>query len=495
MTIDSQDKVYRDPEGGVRRLPIPGATVRTVTTLALLTTLGASGLAGCAPAAKGGGSQHLPDGWEEHSASGVSFALPSGWDYHDGVAWPGAWTPPDGDGESGKVPSIAVHSQDLMGDFGTGATGQQIDVSGADEAEYWHHDIPPEGGDLHEIVITVSDWVAVRVALTAGDLSDAEARDLFESVAGSLRVDGDGESDDEAAQRFGSFTELEPTGEAAELPDLGGLPSGAPDGWGFAGPEGLRIGLPDGWLTDPGSEGSAWIHPGTGARIRVDEANASDTWEPTRAGTPFAMPGADIAVASASVVTDQTGQKLIEVQIDVRSEGGRGYTAFVDAPAADLADLLIPFLGSLEFQAEAGGTGWVDDLPEYPHLADPPASWAEAEVGFLRLAVPAGLEKEGDGYWTSGSGQDDGDLAVTTMDAPIEEQRPGQTSVPVAGATSVLVVIVEDHDMGPDFFVGVAEIVLETGEVYSVAYHAPGVEASEKRFGQILGSLAVSSGS
>jgi hypothetical protein len=58
----------------------------------------------------------------------------------------------------------------------------------------------------------------------------------------------------------------------------------------------------------------------------------------------------------------------------------------------------------------------------------------------------------------------------------------------------VLVEIVEEHDMGPDFFVGIAEIVLESGEVYSVAYHAPGVEASEKMFGQILGSLAVSGG-
>lgn len=497
MTIDGQEVAYRDRP---RRLPSHGRTVRTVTALVLLTTLSAAGLAGCAPSARGGGSETLPDGWEEHSASGVSFALPPGWEYHDGVAWPGAWTPPDGDddgnGDAGKGPSIAVHSADLMGgDFGTGATGQPIDVPGADEAEYWHHDVPPEGGDLHEIVITVSDWVGVRVALTAGDLSDAEARDLFENVAGSLRVDGEGESDDEAAQRFGPFTDLKPTGETAELPDLGDLPSGIPDGWGFAGPEGFRIGLPDGWLTDPGAEGDAWIHPGTGARIRVGEADSSDTWALTRAGTPFAMPGADIAVASVSVVTDQTDQELVEVQVDVRSEGGRGYTAFVDAPAADLADLLIPFLGSLKFQAAAGGTGWVKDLPEYPHLADPPASWAEAEVGFLRLAVPAGLEKEGDSYWATGAGQDDADLAVTPMDAPIEEQRRGQTSVPVDGATSVLVVIVKDHDMGPDFFVGVAEIVLESGEVYSVAYHAPGVEASEKTFGQILGSLAVSSGS
>lgn len=494
MTIDSQEMPSRGIEDDAGRAPRRGTTARAVTALVLLTALGAGGLAACAPSASGGGSEDLPDGWEEHTASGVSFALPSDWTYRELLSWPGAWTPPDGD--AGKGPSIAVHTEDLMGgDFGTGAAGQQIDVPGADGAEYWHHDIPPEGGDLHEIVITVSDWVGVRVALTAGDLSDAESRDLFENVAGSLRVDGEVEDDYQAVQRFGSFTDLKPTDEAATLPDLGDLPSGIPDGWDFAGPQGFRIHLPDGWLGDPGTEEAAWIHPGTGARIRVDEADSSDTWELTRAGTPFEMPGADIAVASASVVTDQTGQELVEVQVDVRREGGRGYTAFVDAPAADLADLLIPFLGSLRFQAEAGGTGWVKDLPEYPHLADAPASWSEAEVGFLRLAVPAGMEEDGDGYWTTGAGQDDADLAVTPMDAPIEKQRPGQTSVPVAGATSVLVVIVKDHDMGPDFFVGIAEIVLESGEVYSVAYHAPGVEASEKTFGQILGSLEVSDGS
>jgi hypothetical protein len=493
VTIDSHEMAYRDPEAGARRLANRG---RTVTAFVLLTTLGAGGLAGCSPSARGSGSENLPDGWEEHSASGLSFALPSDWDYHEGVAWPGAWTPPDGDGEPGKGPSVAVHTMDLMGgDYGTGAAGQQVDVPGADGAEYWHHDIPPEGGDLHEIVVTVSDWVGVRIALTAGDLSDAESRDLFENVAGSLRVDGEVEDDYEAAQRFGSYTDLKPTGEAAALPDLGNLPTGIPDGWGFAGPQGFRIRLPDGWVSDPGTEEAAWIHPGTGARIRVDEADPSDTWELTREGTPFAMPGADIAVASASVVTDKTGQELVEVQVDVRREGGRGYTAFVDAPAADLADLLIPFLGSLRFQAEAGGTGWVNDLPEYPHLADPPASWAKAEVGFLRLAVPDGLAEEGDGFWTMGSGQDESLLAVDPMDAPIEKKRPGQTSVQVDGATSVLVVIVKDHDMGPDFFVGVAEIVLESGEVYSVAYHSPGIKASEKTFGQILGSLAVSGGS
>jgi hypothetical protein len=346
----------------------------------------------------------------------VSFALPSDWTYHELVSWPGAWTPADDDADAGEGPSLAVHSEDLMGgDFGTGATGQQVDVPGADEAEYWHHDIPPEGGDLHEIVVTVSDWVGVRVALTAGDLSDAESRDLFEKVAGSLRVDGDVQDDYEAAERFGSFTDLEPTGENAALPDLSDLPSEIPDGWDFAGPEGFRIRLPGGWLGDPGTEEAAWIHPGTGARIRVDEADSSDTWELTRAGTPFVMPGADIAVASASLVRDQTDQELVEVRIDVRREGGRGYTAFVDAPAADLADLLIPFLGSLRFQPEAGGTGWVKNLPEYPHLVDPPASWAKAEVGFLRLAVPAGLEEDGDGYWAAGTGQDDADLAVTPM--------------------------------------------------------------------------------
>ncbi|WP_129785646.1 hypothetical protein [Promicromonospora panici] len=90
----------------------------------------------------------------------------------------------------------------------------------------------------------------------------------------------------------------------------------------------------------------------------------------------------------------------------------------------------------------------------------------------MQLAVPEGLEEEGEGYWATGTGQDDADLAVTPTDAPIEKQRPGQTSVPVDGATSVLVVIVKDHDMGPDFFVGVAEIVLESGEATGVRGYA-----------------------
>jgi hypothetical protein len=392
---------------------------------------------------------------------------------------------------------------DLMGDsYGTGASGHAIDVPGADEAEYWHHDIPPEGGDLHEIVVTVSDFAGVRVALTAGDLSDAASRDLFETVARSLRMEGKVEDDYEVVRRFGASGDLKPTGASADLPDLGDLPSGVPDGWDFAGPQALRITLPGGWPGDPGGDDDptaadgGWIHPGTGARIRVAEAESSDTWELTKNGTPFAMKGADIAVASASVVTDKTGQELVEVRVDVRREGGRGFTAFVDAPAADLENLLIPFLGSLKFRPEAGGTDWVNDLPEYPHLADPPAAWTEATVdGRLRVAVPDDLDKDGEGFWTKGSGEDEAMLTVVfypqDMNETTEKKRHGQTSVQLDGATSVLVREVEDHDGPPDYFVGVVEFVLESGEVGSIAYHAPGIEESRKIFGQILGSLVV----
>jgi hypothetical protein len=382
-----------------------------------------------------------------HTSGGVSLDLPSDWEYHERLTWPGAWTPPGSDGaEEGT--SLVVHSVDMWGSsFGDGSAAKEVDVPGSAGATYWHHDIPPEGGEGDD------DYVAI--------------------------------------ERFGPTSDVEPTGEAAELPDLGDLPSGLPDGWSFSGPEGLRVGLPDGWLGAPGADGDGWIHPGTGARIRVNEAKSSDTWELTREGTRFTMPGADIAVASASVVTDRTGQELVEVQVDVRREGGRGYTAFVDAPAADLPDLLPLFLGSLSFQPEAGGTGWVNDPPEYPHLADPPASWTDAEVGPLRLAVPPGFKADGDDFWTMGSGQDEALLDVYKMDVPMEKQRPGQTSVRVDGATSVLVEVVKDHDGGPDFFVGTVEIVLESGDVYSIAYHAPGIEASEKSFGEILGSLTV----
>jgi hypothetical protein len=424
-----------------------------------------------------------------HTSGGVSLDLPSDWEYHKRLTWPGAWTPPGSDG-AGEGTSLVVHSVDMWGSsFGDGSAGKEVDVPGSAGATYWHHDIPPEGGDLHEIVVAVSDYIGARVALKAGDLSDAASLALFESVVASLQVEGD--DDYVAIERFGPTSDVEPTGEAAELPDLGDLPSGLPDGWSFSGPEGLRVGFPDGWLGAPGAEGDNWIHPGTGARIRVDEAKSSDAWELTREGTRFAMPGADITVASAYLVTDRTGQELVEVQVDVRRGGGRGYTAFVDAPAADLPDLLPLFLGSLSFQPEAGGTGWVNDLPEYPHLADPPASWTEAEVGPLRLAVPTGFKADGDDFWTMGSGQDEALLDVYKMDVPMEKQRPGQTSVRVDGATSVLVEVVKDHDGGPDFFVGVVEVVLESGDVYSIAYHAPGIEASEKSFGEILGSLTV----
>ncbi|WP_277209891.1 hypothetical protein [Isoptericola croceus] len=489
MTIDSQHQPDRCADQGADHRPQRGRTVRTVTALVLLTMLGAGGLTACASS----GGNPVDEDQVRRSAGGLSFTLPASWEYHEGLSWPGAWAPPGSDGGADGGPRLTVHTVDLIGeDFGTGALGQEFDVPGADGARYWHHDIPPEGGDLHEVVVSVvEDWVGVRVALAAGDLSDAASRDLFESVVASLEVDG--ENDWEAVQRFGPFTELDATGETAELPDLGDLPSGIPDGWGNAGLRGIQIGVPDGWLGDPEEEeeevGPAWIHPGTGARIRVDKAPSSDTWKLTRDGTPFAMPGADIAVASASVVTDQTGQELVEVQIDVRRDGGRGYTAFVDAPAADLQDLLIPFLGSLSFQAEAGGTAWVNDLPEYPHLADPPASWTDARFGQLSLSVPETMRDESTGWyghWTA----DDGELEVATWDGPTEKPRPGQTSVPVAGATSALIEIVEDHDLDPDYFVGTVEIVRESGDVYYISYRSGG-EASEKTFGQILGSLTV----
>jgi hypothetical protein len=229
MTIDGHRMPYHDAEARSGHRPRPGRTARAAA-VALAAALGAGGLAACAPS----GAGDAPDGWEQHSASGVSFALPSDWEYHESLAWPGAWTPADGDPESG--PSLAVHSIDLMGDdYGTGASGHAIDVPGADEAEYWHHDIPPEGGDLHEIVVTVSDFAGVRVALTAGDLSDAASRDLFETVARSLRMEGKVEDDYEVVRRFGASGDLKPTGASADLPDLGDLGRGGGAGGGGGG--------------------------------------------------------------------------------------------------------------------------------------------------------------------------------------------------------------------------------------------------------------------
>ncbi|MFE7507258.1 hypothetical protein [Promicromonospora sp. NPDC057488] len=466
---------------------------RTATALVLLTMLGAGGLSACS--SLGGTSVAASGDWAQHSAGGVSFNLPPDWEYQEGLSWPGSWAPSDG-AEGG--PSFTVETLDAMSaDTGNGAQGKAVDVPGAVEAEYWHHDVPPEGGDQHEIAVTLSEWTLAKVVLTAGDLSDAESRSMFDQVVASLRVEGD--DDFEVAGSFGPYTDLTPTGADAELPDLGDLPSGVPDGWDTAGTTGLGIALPGGWPGEPDVESAAWIHPGTGARIRVDEAASADKWETGREGTPFTMEGADVAVASASVVTDKTGQELVEVQVDVRREGGSGYTAFVDAPAAVLPDLLIPFLGSLSFEPEAGGTGgWVNGLPEYPDLADPPADWAEDTVnGRLRLAAPARLERESEGFWIQGTHGAEAMLDVyfypedIGMDAPTQEQVPGQTSVRVDGATSVLVEEVKDHDGGPDTFVGVAEIVLETGEVCSISYHADGIEKSRKEFGQILGSLEV----
>lgn len=479
MTIDDQGR------------PRHSGTVRAATTLILLTMLGAGSLTACA--SLGGTSVAAPEDWAQHSTGGVSFNLPPDWEYQEGLSWPGSWAPPDG-AEGG--PSLTVETLDTMGaDIGNGAKGKSVDVPGAIEAEYWHHDVPPEGGDLHEVAVTMSDSTLAKVVLTAGDLSDAESRSMSEQIIASLRVDGD--DDFEVAGGFGPYTDLTPTGTDADLPDLGDLPSGVPDGWDTAGTTGLGIALPGGWPGEPDVESAAWIHPGTGARIRVDEAASADEWEAGRVGTPFTMEGADVAVASASVVTDKTGQELVEVRVDVRRDGGRGYTAFVDAPAAVLPDLLVPFLGSLSFEPEAGGTGWVNDLPEYPHLADPPADWAEATVdGRLRLAVPDDLDQDGEGFWVHDTGPDEATLEVyfypqdIGMDGPVEAQRPGQNSVQVDGATSVLVEEIKEHDMGPDAFVGIVEFVLESGEVGSISYQASGIEESRAEFGQILGSLA-----
>ncbi len=493
MTIEDLGRPDHGAEAGADTGARRDRTRRAAAALVLLTMLGAGGLSACA--SLGGTSVAAPGDWAQHSAGGVSLNLPPDWEYQEGLSWPGSWAPSDG-AEGG--PSFTVETLDSMSaDIGNGAKGKAVDVPGAVEAEYWHHDVPPEDGDQHEIAVTLSEWTLAKVVLTAGDLSDAESRSMFEQVVASLRVEGD--DDYEVASNFGPYTDLTPTGADAELPDLGDLPSGVPDGWDTAGTTGLGIALPAGWPGEPDVESAAWIHPGTGARIRVDEAASADKWETGREGTPFTMEGADVAVASASVVTDKTGQELVEVQVDGRRDGGRGYTAFVDAPAAVLPDLLVPFLGSLSFEPEAGGTGgWVNDLPEYPHLADPPADWAEATVnGRLRLAVPADLDAQGEDLWRKGTGLDESMLDVyfypqdIGMDAPTESQRPGQTSVQVDGATSVLVEEIKEHDGGPDTFVGVVEFVLESGEVGSISYNAPGIKESQKVFGQILGSLAV----
>jgi len=473
----------------VRRERARRATLSGVGAVALAGAIAGGTLVMAPVPETGPATGDVPAGWTPVSAGGVTLAVPPELEASGEAG--GLWTA----GET-FVQVVPLDDDAPLAPQGSGLRPFDLDVPGAASAEYVKE--PQLETSAQEFVGTLDVHLesgdAVRVSLVWTDRGEGEEifADLLRSVA---VVDA---------------TDLPQAPEAARARPLDGFVAGVPDGWSESELAGLTYAVPRSWAED---EASGTAFP-AGSRVRTRSADGAAslaitqsadaaTWDPDETMFSNVHPTYTFPLEGADVVwvDPRPGDGVLQEQVRIRREGGRGYLLDIEVPdTAEGRALALQLVGTLGFADGSRSPSDPEDLPPFP-TSDVPHEWTEARWESLGLSVPpewADVSTPDGGAWVSDPDAASPDEKVSVSAGSLD--RGGKTtsaagySHDVPGADQTVVQAGEERgDDGRSTFLGTVELVRGDQSVV-LEYSGPAGGDSRARFGMLVQSLELSAG-